>query len=409
MSNCATTRWPAALMLLGSLSLSDSAVASDWYRLLAAHPSVAELEARAGQWQRMADGADALPKPVIGFGLNNLPVDSPDRFDRYLPTSRSLEWSQRIPASVVRSAEERQLEARAGIARLEAESKLAELERQAWSVSARLGRVAASLPVVDGQLALIDELERWLRGVMQGGRAVYARFDELDVRRAVLEEERIALEGERLEREAELESLFGGPAPEPPVFGLPPQWGGEDDSFVAVRLATARVELARAAEEERRADFAPEFTLSAAYQQRESGKGFDGGDWFTIKAAVSLPLWAEWSQRPRLEAAAHGVAAALAAVEEAKRTARQALQRHLAEEQTVDRLLAALAVREERLLHLEEAARRAYEAGEMELEGVIKPAMQRVGIGSERARLQQRLTMAIAARRALFGRVEVEP
>jgi outer membrane protein TolC len=74
----------------------------------------------------------------------------------------------------------------------------------------------------------------------------------------------------------------------------------------------------------------------------------------------------------------------------------------VADYRTSDKLLRALAKRSERLIELEAANRRRYEAGEGSFEDVIRPAIQRAEIVLEQAKQRAALTIAAARINALL-------
>lgn len=370
---------------------------------LLSHPSLQLSDASATQWRHSAAGALGLPDPSFTLGLNNLSVSEPTRFDRYLPSSKSLEVMQSIPSLAGREATQATLLARAGLAELERRQTLANLESQLITALAERRRIAESLETLTQQLDLLAELARWLRGEMEAGSAVYGRFDELDVRRARIEEQRLALAGEDQRWQSALRALIERVPDSPPPSIEPRAWDGAPEALIAVQVAERKVMIARAQAAERRAAFAPSYAIGAAYQQRQSGANFDGDDWFTLKATISLPLWANSNQRPKLAAAEAAVTRAMAERERTLREARNEFENALADYQTANDLLNALTQRAEKLTQLEAANRRRYEAGEGSLETVVGPAMQHVELERDQAKQQAKRIIAAARINALLA------
>ena len=367
------------------------------------HPSVLMSESSAREWAHSADGALGLPNPDITLGINNLPVNEPTRFDRYLPSSRSLEVKQSFPNMSGREALRGSRLARARLAELERMQTLAGLEERLVTALAERRRIIESMVVLDRQLELLLELERWLQGEMEGGGAVYGRFDELDVQRGQIKEKRLALDGEDLRWQAELRQLIDRV---PKKVHLPPieprSWSGNPEQLLSVQVELGKVDVARAVVKERQTDFGPDFAFSAAWQQRESGDNFDGDDWYTLKFTINVPLWTKSNQTPKLNAAEEAVTRAMAERDQRLREIRGTYDRAQAEYLTAEALLQALQQRSARLGELEASNRRRYEAGEGTLETVIRPALQHIEVELDQARQRARRTVAAARINALL-------
>lgn len=362
------------------------------------HPEVRMNESIAREWSNSSEGALGLPNPSITIGLNNVPADDPMNLERYLPSNRSLEFKQAIPNGDAREAMRRTLLARSEVAALERLKVLARLKERLITALAERRRIAESKEALDGQLDLISELERWLRGEMEGGNSVYARFDELDVQRGRIEERLVALDGEDLRWQAELRELLDT-VPDLDVLPdiEPQEWTGNAMQLLAVEGAQRKLEVARSQVKEKKAALSPDYAFGMAWQQRESGANFDGQDWLTFKFTVSIPLWADSNQRPRLIAAEEAMTGATAERDHRLREARGKYDDAMADYRTSDKLLRALTRRSGRLSELEAANRRRYEAGDGSLEDVIRPAIQRAEIAFDKAK--QRAVRTISAAR----------
>lgn len=367
------------------------------------HPEVRMNESMAREWSNSSDGALGLPNPSITIGLNNVPADDPMNLERYLPSNRSLEFKQAIPNGDAREAMRRTLLARSEVAELERLKVLARLKESLITALAERRRIAESKEALDGQLDLISELERWLRGEMEGGNSVYARFDELDVQRGRIEERLVVLNGEDLRWQAELRKLLDTVPDQDVLPDIEPQeWTGNATELLAVEGAQRKLEVARSQVNEKKAALSPDYAFGMAWQQRESGPNFDGKDWLTFKFTVSIPLWADSNQRPRLIAAEEAVASATAELDHRLREARGKYDGAMADYRTSDKLLRALTRRSGRLSELEAANRRRYEAGDGSLEDVIRPAIQRAEIALDKAKQRAARTISAARINALL-------
>ncbi|MEW8627137.1 MAG: TolC family protein [Candidatus Thiodiazotropha sp.] len=372
------------------------------------HPALRVSLAERAHWQANADGSMGLPDPNFTLGLNNLPVNEPTSFDRYLPSSRSLEFKQVIPGLNGRETLRDTHLARAALADLQRQSVLAELELRLVTALAERSRIHAARAAFDQQMGLLAERERWLRGEMASGAAVYGRFDELDVKRAEIDEKKITLAGEAERWQAELRSLLDLVPPDGILPEIQPRsWTGNPQSLLKIRIELGRLAVARAEVAERNAAFDSDYAISVAWQQREAGENFDGDDWFTLKFTASLPLWSSTNQTPKLKAAEANVTKLMAQQERQLRELTSDYQTALASYRTADQLLTAMAQRQQRLKALEAANRRRYEAGDLDLDGVIRPALQLAEVELDLAQAKKQRTIAAARINAMF--VEENP
>ncbi|HBR98729.1 MAG TPA: hypothetical protein DD979_15345 [Gammaproteobacteria bacterium] len=367
------------------------------------HPAVRAELAQARRWEASAQGAMGWPKPSLSVGLNNVPLTAPTDFDRYLPSNKSLEFKQAIPNRRGRQALRGAFDAQAEVTRLRAMQTLAGLEVRMIIALAERERIAASKQLLDQQALLLDELDHWLRGELAAGSGVYARLDEIDVRRGRIAETRLVLDGEDQRWRAELLSLLEVvPDPDRLPALAPHQWQGDDQAFIAVRVATLQEAVARARVKQHAADLGVDYAVGVAWQQRESSATFDGDDWVTLKFTVNVPLWAASNQRPKFLAAEQNAAGAKAGIAQKVRESRADHARALAELDTAEHLIQALAVRRQHLRDLEKANRRRYEAGDGSLEDVIRPAMQSLTLDIDLAKHRARRTIAAARINALL-------
>ncbi|MCG7871474.1 MAG: TolC family protein [Candidatus Thiodiazotropha lotti] len=372
------------------------------------HPALRVSLAERAHWQANADGSMGLPDPKFTLGLNNLPVNEPTNFDRYLPSSRSLEFMQMIPGLTGRETLRDSHLARADLADLQRQLALAELQLRLVTALAERRRIHASNEALEQQMELLAERERWLRGEMASGASVYGRFDELDVKRAVIDEKKITLAGEAERWQAELRSLLDLVPPDGVLPEIQPRsWTGNPQSLLKIRIELGRLAVARAEVAERNAAFDSDYTISAAWQQREAGENFDGDDWFTLKFTASLPLWSASNQTPKLKAAEARVTKLMAQQEQQLRELTSDYQTALASYRTADQLLTAMAMRQQRLKALEATNRRRYEAGGLDLDGVIRPALQLAEVGLDLAQAKKQRTIAAARINAML--VEENP
>ena len=269
---------------------------------LAEYPSVRALERVAEAADRRAVAARGLPDPEIALGLNNVPVQDP-AFDRFLPTNKSLSVTQRIPNPTRLRAESERLASEATIPRLQSAYQRAQLEAQFLTALVERARITEVDALLVRRKVLYREVNEVLASELASGLAVYADLAETDARLADVERRRNELAQARLEADSELLRLVGEvPALEPPEYAIEPS-ADATARIYPVLIAEQSVATATRAVAASRADFLPDFGVSASYQQREAGPGFSGEDWFTVRATVTVPLWSSYRQQPAFESA----------------------------------------------------------------------------------------------------------
>ena len=249
-----------------------------------------------------ADGEQ--PDPEISFGIDNYPV-SGGGFNEFLPTSKVLGVSQRIPNWSLRAAnveEQRILRERT---RLEAEWVLRRLEARLIAALAELSSVSTQIELLLEQKLLLDQEAVYWDGRLASGDNVFDERSEVDVDIAALTVRRAGLETARATLLATITELTAreiiGTVELPELLRRP--WDGSTGMLYPIEISRIDVRAAEARVRQRDAAFEPDFRVSMPYKQRESGEKFSGDDWVSFRLGLTVPLWADENQRPKLRAA----------------------------------------------------------------------------------------------------------
>ncbi|MEG3638822.1 TolC family protein [Magnetococcus sp. PR-3] len=370
------------------------------------HPSVQALMHKAQSYTYAAPGAMGLPNPSITVGVNNVPVSTPTRFDRFLPSNKSVAVAQSFPNRQGRLAKRQLGLSQGDLVRQEAKQQQAKLTLELLTTLAQRQRVAQSMLAIKNQLVKISELDHWLKGELEAGKAVYGRVEELDIQRSELREALLSLVGEDQRYKATLHALVGQtPRTSPPKL-TPLAW--TVTTPLMVQTAQIKKQLAKHKVDIAQARLNPDYGVSAVWQQRVNNASFNGDDWYGLKATIRVPLWSKWNQQPKIAGAKMAVKQATLAMDDAQRTARARYDAALADYHTSLQLLDALQKRQKEIRDLEAAMERRYEAGEVTLDRVIQPAISRIRLGLDRARQQARQITAAAKIHTLFY-AQVDP
>lgn len=304
--------------------------------LVAARGEQPLLEAGALRVQAQRDAAEAadeLPDPRIRAGVMNLPVTGPAAFDpnRQLPTQIAIGVDQEIPNLARRRA-------RYGIAGSEirlAEARLGMTERvilaEAGTAWVRLYYAQQRLELAS--LALVDlrRLVPVANSAVASGSARPA--ESLAIRRELLgiEDAITAIEAERETAQARLSRYIS--VTSPVALGAPPQANVDPDGLrfeletnPELLLADAQRRRAEAGIELARAEKRPDFGISVTYGRRDS----DFGDAVSVMGSVTLPIFTDRRQNPRIAAAEAEAAAAMAERDDRLRAVTAQLEADLA-------------------------------------------------------------------------------
>lgn len=363
----------------------------------------ADAQARAAR--ETATAAGQLPDPVLKLGLNNLPIDGPDRYSvtRDFMTMRSVGVMQELTRADKRAAHIERAERNVLLADVVRRQAVAEVRRD--SALAWFDRSFAE--------SMREQLKRQIdqaQQQVQAAEAVYrsGRGSQGDVFTARAEVEVLRDRLDETDREIELATVrlarFVGDVAKEPLASRPSFALAADDALpidrtlvVAERLSQENAALAdaRVAEAERRADWSVELMLS------QRGPAYSN----MVSINLSVPL--QWDQRNRQD---REHAAKLAMVDEARarrEDAERAVEADIRAVRTAWRNQERrLRRHDEALLPLAEqrsaAALAAYAAGSGSLAGVLEARrseqqvhLDRLRIEADIARLWAQLTFLV--------------
>jgi outer membrane protein, heavy metal efflux system len=262
-----------------------------------------------------ADAVDELPDPRLRAGVMNLPVTGPAAFeiDRQLPTQIAVGIEQEIPNLARRRA-------RSGLAGSEirlAEARLGMAER---NILADAGGAWISLYYAQRRMHLARTALADLREFVPVANSAVASgsarpAESLAIRRELLEiEDAItAIEASRETAQARLSRYIA--ADQPVAQGIAPSADVDPERLrlgleinPELLLADAESERSEAGVELARSEKRPDFGVSVTYGRRNP----DFGDVVSVMGSVTLPIFTDRRQNPRIAAAEADAAAALA-------------------------------------------------------------------------------------------------
>lgn len=331
-----------------------------------------------------AQGALGLPDPILMLGVDNMPVSDPE-FDRFLPTSKVIGFSQAVPNPSERKARQSRYRQMSEKQQWVAGYTKSRLRAMLVSYLADYRNVQTKQTLINEQLSYYRQLEDTFKGQVEAGGAVYQRFSEIDVERAEAERNLNDLKAQQDRIEAEFVRLVG----EVPDIEIPEieqlVWDGVAESLFPVRIASEALDVAGEDVAIADAAFLPDFGVSATYKQREDGRNgsFSGDDWFSIQAQVSIPLWVSDNQKPKLRAARERENSARYAYEDIKREWIMNMTSMKSKRDAAAENVKILQDKSTAMKKKIDAARRNYEAGTQNLDTVLLAQIDRLRIRSQ--------------------------
>lgn len=276
----------------------------DYLAILDQHPSIKRflLEKEALEFQ--ADGALGLPDPVLSFGVENLPISDPS-FDQYLPSSKTIGFSQNIPHTHQRKAQRDVMLESAETQKILAEYNRSRLYALFYTRLAESKRIGEQLEIEEQKKDVIEELKQFYQGEVSAGESAFQKIFAIDLDLSEVEKKMTDLRAELRVVEANFIQLVGEV---PTPFAVQHQekiWSGRGENLYPVLLAQQKTRLADEQIKLVDSEFKPDFGVSAVYKNREDGENntFDGDDWFSLQFRMTIPLWASSNQEPKLASA----------------------------------------------------------------------------------------------------------
>ncbi|MFO7541384.1 MAG: TolC family protein [Thiobacillus sp.] len=299
-------------MLLGLASLASVANADslDFDEALALAvletPVLQAEAARIDAARQAAIPAGALPDPRLALGVDNLPINGPDRFSLGAEpmTMQRVGLMQEFPNQAKRNA--RVANARGQVAVSQAQTRITRLAVLRETAVAWIARDA-----VERQLALVDALDNEnrlfdaaVRARIAGGKG--SPMEVVAARResAMIETRRDELNARRRQAIAALKRWVG-PRADAPLSGPVPDWPIARETLTHALLGhpeltifdpKARVLDAEVAEAQ--AEKKSDWALEVAYQKR----GSQFSDMAMVQVSFDLPVLAASRQDPKIAA-----------------------------------------------------------------------------------------------------------
>jgi len=269
-------------------------------------PSLKASVAQENAAREAAIPAGELPDPKLVLGIDNLPVDTEDRFkvSRDFMTMRRIGVMQDFPNQDKRAARVEIAKGRVAVAA--AQTQITRLSVLRETAVAWIGR-----DTVEQQLAYIDALreenrllDAAVRARLAGGKGMTADTIAPRQEAAMIEDRRDEFEARRMQASAALRRWIG-PAANAPLLGHAPDWQITREylqhslhQHPEITFFESKEDVLNAQIKEAQAEKKSDWSLEAAYQKR----GAQFSDMFSIQARFDLRLFTTTRQDPMIAA-----------------------------------------------------------------------------------------------------------
>ena len=299
----------SVLLLVGLAQPAFAAPLSFEEALALALRSTPTLSANAAQEtaaRESAIPAGELPDPKLVVGIDNLPINTRDRFSltRDFMTMRRIGIMQEFPNDDKRAA--RVEVAKGMVAVAEAQTQVTRQNVLRETAIAWIGR-----DTVEQQLAYIEALQAEnrlldsaVRARLAGGKGMTADTIAPRQEAAVIEERRDAFEARRIQAIAALRRWIG-PAANSALQGRPPDWAITRDTLQhnvqqhpEIVAFNSKEEVVNAEIKAAQAEKKSDWSLEVAYQKR----GPQFSDMVSLQARFDLRLFTATRQDPMIAA-----------------------------------------------------------------------------------------------------------
>jgi outer membrane protein TolC len=265
------------------------------------NPEILSFKKRMEASRAAVPQAGALDDPMLTLGVDNVPISDPS-FDEFLPTSKVLGISQKVPFPGKLSLKEEVADAAAGTAEAMYQDKISEVIRRVKVAYFELYFIARSIQINERNRGLLKGLAEVAATKYSVGTGLQQDVLKAQVELSKILDELIVLRQKKETARARINTLINrlpqSPLPDPgelvmTEFSLTMEELQEMalGSSLPLKAMDQVIASNQAAVGFARKQYYPDFNLSLAYKQREKGDNFEGDDWFSAFVSVNVPLY----------------------------------------------------------------------------------------------------------------------
>ncbi len=299
-----TTLWMAAILtgMSGSSAAEEILSLADLIdEAVAQNPEIVSFKMQAEALKAAVPQAGALDDPMITIGVDNLPVNDPS-FDEFLPTSKVLGLSQKVPFPGKLALKEEVADRRAATAKAVYQDKITEIIRRVKVAYYDLFFINKSMQINERNLDLLKGLAGIAATKYSVGRGLQQDVLKAQVELSKILDELIVLRQKKETAKARINTLLNrlpqSPLPDPgepamTKFDLSLENLQEMalQSSFPLQAMQQVIESNEAALAFAKKQYYPDFNFALKYKQREEGRNFKGDDWVSASVTVNIPLY----------------------------------------------------------------------------------------------------------------------
>jgi outer membrane protein TolC len=267
----------------------------------AQNPEIQSFKKRVEASQAAVPQAGALDDPMLTIGVDNLPISDPS-FDEFLPTSKVLGLSQKIPFPGKRSLKKEVAGGAAGTAEALYQDKITEIIQKMKVAYYDLFFITRSIQINERNRELLKGLADIAATKYSVGRGLQQDVLKAQVELSKILDELIVLRQKKETARARINTLLNR-LPQAPLAD-PGELTMTKFSFTVEELQEMAlknglplramqhvIESNEAALSFAKKQYYPDFNFAVTYKQREEGDNFEGDDWFSAFVTINIPLY----------------------------------------------------------------------------------------------------------------------
>lgn len=404
-------------MLAGTLvlpALSEGTAGSEgWAPLVREieqrHPGVEAQRELIRSLEELPEVRMAWDDPVIGVGLNNLPVDS-FRFNREAMTQKTVSVTQRVPSVRKRAAEMALAESDVDVAKARERLLISNLVTALKKTVFEIAYMKRALEILSDNEVILDEFVRIANAKYASGKGIQANVIQAQVERSKIMDRKLKLRERLRLAETRANRILGrdpssvfeasGASLDMPVeLTLDDLWSKTRESSPDIKLAEAMMGRSVRKIEKAEGELGMNMAFSAMYGQRDDTP-MNRPDFFSVNAQVSVPLWRSSKQDRLIASAKAGATEAKAMARDVEQEVRtklaQAVISYEKEWETIELYRNGIIPQAEQAL---ESARAAYQLDRLDFLSLLSNEITLLQYELE-------LEMAVFRRRSLYAEIE---
>jgi outer membrane protein TolC len=265
------------------------------------NPEILSFKKRMEASHAAVPQAGALDDPMLTVGVDNVPISDPS-FDEFLPTSKVLALSQKVPFPGKLSLKEDVAGGVAATTEALYQDKITEITREVKIAYFNLSFIIEAIRINERNRELLKGLAEIAATKYAVGTGLQQDVLKAQVELSKILDELIVLRQKKETARARINTLLNrlpqSPLPDPGDlsmtrfdFTLEALQKTALKSGLPLKAMQHVIESNEAAVAFSKKQYYPDFNFALTYKQREEGRSFRGDDWLSAFVTVNIPLY----------------------------------------------------------------------------------------------------------------------